>query len=120
MRIRGWFTSNISRDARLCGMIDSCADDHCRQMRLLQHSLSGWDHVSYACIQSSVRYIMPYSDRYVKKISVLPAFEHVQRSSALAILPPSARDPLALIGALTLDQSFGLNDVLAINSRATA
>lgn len=28
--------------------------------------------------------------------------------------------PLALIGALTLDQSFGLNDVLAINSRATA
>ncbi|KAL6822690.1 hypothetical protein J3E69DRAFT_337651 [Trichoderma sp. SZMC 28015] len=69
-------------------MIDSSADDHCRQMRLLQHSLS--------------------------------AFEHVQRSSAWAILCPSARYPLALIGALTLDQSFGLNDVLAINSRATA
>ncbi|KAL6694360.1 hypothetical protein J3F84DRAFT_376626 [Trichoderma pleuroticola] len=25
-------------------MIGSCADAHCRQMRLLQHSLSGWDH----------------------------------------------------------------------------
>ncbi|KAL7906550.1 hypothetical protein GGI35DRAFT_458393 [Trichoderma velutinum] len=108
MRFRDWVTSNISYDAGLCGMIDSCADDHCRQMRLLQHSLSGWDHADTHVFKVLCGILYCIQTDTCRRLA---HYLHSIMSNTLQLGPswrPSARILVALIGALSLDPSFGL------------